>query len=730
MFARAFAALMLVVLSSCGGGSGSPSVALSNMVPVRVALHMAGQPLAQLDQNMIDKILDLAIPDANAVINLAGFKSAKITISGKGITTQTRSFNATPGQLVTQIFQVPQGNAITFSVQGFNTLVGAVPVPVPVVSGTTTQAITASATPVVVNVTLNGAPAPTAPAIATSANTAGTSQIAPNDPNAGDTHTYAVTTPAASGTATVNNATGLATYTPNAGFAGTDSFVVTVTDQGGLTGTVTIAVTANGLPQMNLLTGTPAGLIPSAAVINPNSGSTAFTLLVNGQFFSNASIVVIDQAGVNVPLTGVTQTFVSAQQLSLSFPAGFFPAGNLQPLNLHVQNGANPANTSNVVVLSRILQDTTPPGIINSLPQNLATNVDVAASIQVFFSELIDQATITNASFNLKQGATPVAGAISFIQTPSNQTIAIFTPNTPLALNTNYVLSLSVAVKDLSGNTMLNPATISFTTVVTPTGDPLALNNLGFELGNLNGYSASGQFQVLSTVAPVLPTEGTNMVQIDTGGTAVAGKSSTLTSGTMTVPAGMNAMIVDLDFLSSEFPGFIGTAFDDVALATLNSVAGTQSFNVTSVNVAPFVASPTVFGGETGFFPWVFNLTGLQGSNISVQFDVSDVGDTQVTSALLIDNLRFVQQAIVVQPQLKKQAVGATLQFVTQVIGISGSVNWAVNGIVGGNTTIGLIDNTGLYTAPTILPVNPRVTISATSTTTPAIAGGSIVNLF
>ncbi len=85
LIARVFAALMLVALSSCGG-SGSPSVALSNMVPIRVALHLPGQPLAQVDQNMIDKILDLAIPDANAIINLAGFKSAQITISGVGFT--------------------------------------------------------------------------------------------------------------------------------------------------------------------------------------------------------------------------------------------------------------------------------------------------------------------------------------------------------------------------------------------------------------------------------------------------------------------------------------------------------------------------------------------------------------------------------------------------------------------------------------------------------------------
>ena len=49
VFARTLIALMLVVLSSCGGGSGSPSVALSNMVPVRLAMYLPGQPIAQID---------------------------------------------------------------------------------------------------------------------------------------------------------------------------------------------------------------------------------------------------------------------------------------------------------------------------------------------------------------------------------------------------------------------------------------------------------------------------------------------------------------------------------------------------------------------------------------------------------------------------------------------------------------------------------------------------------
>ncbi len=93
---------------------------------------------------------------------------------------------------------------------------------------------------------VNDAPAPTAPAIITAPGTAATSQVTHHDPDVGDTHTYAVTTQGLHGVASVNTA-GLATYTPNTGFTGSDSFVVTVTDNGtpALSAPVTVSVSVN-----------------------------------------------------------------------------------------------------------------------------------------------------------------------------------------------------------------------------------------------------------------------------------------------------------------------------------------------------------------------------------------------------------------------------------------------------------------------------------------------------
>ena len=91
---------------------------------------------------------------------------------------------------------------------------------------------------------VNDPPQPTAPAIAVSENTTGTSQVAANDPDAGNTHSYSVVTAPLHGAATVS-ATGLVSYTPAANYTGTDTLTVRVTDQSGASGQVAIAITVD-----------------------------------------------------------------------------------------------------------------------------------------------------------------------------------------------------------------------------------------------------------------------------------------------------------------------------------------------------------------------------------------------------------------------------------------------------------------------------------------------------
>jgi len=179
------------------------------------------------------------------------------TVTSAAITTaeDTTSTGVTPG--VSDVDIASNGDTHTFTIltqpaNGAANIVGNQLVYTPSLNYNGSDAFTFRATDTgglfvdgMANVTVNAvndAPAPTAPAIATKQGIAATSQVSPNDPDAGDTHSYAVITAAANGVATIDS-TGLATYAPKPGFTGNDSFVVTVTDAAGATGMVTINAT-------------------------------------------------------------------------------------------------------------------------------------------------------------------------------------------------------------------------------------------------------------------------------------------------------------------------------------------------------------------------------------------------------------------------------------------------------------------------------------------------------
>ncbi len=85
---------------------------------------------------------------------------------------------------------------------------------------------------------------------------------------------------------------------------------------------------------------------------------------------------------------------------------------------------------------------------------------------------------------------------------------------------------------------------------------------------------------------------------------------------------------------------------------------------------------------------------------------------------------------VTVTPSSATLRVGSTTQFSANVTGNTNqSVTWMVNNIANGNKTVGTIDSTGKYTAPTSLPTPNQVTVSAVSQTDKTLSGTSPVNL-
>lgn len=84
-------------------------------------------------------------------------------------------------------------------------------------------------------------------------------------------------------------------------------------------------------------------------------------------------------------------------------------------------------------------------------------------------------------------------------------------------------------------------------------------------------------------------------------------------------------------------------------------------------------------------------------------------------SAMATVTLTTPTIVVMVSPSTATLAAGATQQFGATVTGNSNTaVNWTVNGVAGGNPTLGTVDATGLYTAPAS-PPKEGITVFAVS---------------
>ena len=74
--------------------------------------------------------------------------------------------------------------------------------------------------------------------------------------------------------------------------------------------------------------------------------------------------------------------------------------------------------------------------------------------------------------------------------------------------------------------------------------------------------------------------------------------------------------------------------------------------------------------------------------------------------------------------------VGESSQYAATVTGSTDTaVSWSVDGVVGGDATVGSISTNGLYKAPATAPPSSKVTITATSQADPSVAQSLVVAL-
>src|SRR5581483_7094124 len=74
--------------------------------------------------------------------------------------------------------------------------------------------------------------------------------------------------------------------------------------------------------------------------------------------------------------------------------------------------------------------------------------------------------------------------------------------------------------------------------------------------------------------------------------------------------------------------------------------------------------------------------------------------------------------------------LGSSSAYVATVTGSNNTaVSWSVNGVPGGDITVGVVSATGVYTAPATASDGAEVTIAAVSAADPSVSGGMTVTL-
>ena len=173
------------------------------------------------------------------------------------------------------------------------------------------------------------------------------------------------------------------------------------------------------------------------------------------------------------------------------------------------------------------------------------------------------------------------------------------------------------------------------------------------------------------------------------------------------VSAGQNVSLAGMGSAAACSHSIVSYAWTSVG----NPVAAIQNANT---------ATATVVAPATGSFTVRLTVTDDAGRTDSADVVVSSTTATTTAPANANSGkcpVAAVPVAVSVTPATATVLTGMTQTFAATVTGSAvTTVTWSVNGVAGGNSTVGMISAGGVYTAPMTVPTPAGVTIKATST--------------
>jgi hypothetical protein len=307
--------------------------------------------------------------------------------------------------------------------------------------------------------------------------------------------------------------------------------------------------------------------------------------------------------------------------------------------------------------------------------------------------------TITGTNFGATQGTSTVAfnGTAA---TPTSWSATSIVVPVPAAATTGPVV---VTVDGVAS------AGVSFTVLQAPS------------ISGLVPSSAAIGVAVRIAGANFGTTQGTSTVTFN--GTAATPASWTATSIIVPVPAGAATgnVVVTVSGLASAGAPFTVLGVPSIAGLSPSSAATGAPVMITGINFGATQGASTVTFNGTAATP-----TSWSATLIAVPVPAgATTGNVVVTvNGVSSAGAAFTVVPVSISPQLAAVVITTqTQQFTAWVSGAS-SVTWTVDGVAGGNTTVGTVTTTGLYRPPSTAGTH---TVTATSTANSANSASASV---
>jgi len=418
-----------------------------------------------------------------------------------------------------------------------------------------------------------------------------------------------------------------ATFTPASPLAANTTYTATITT--GATNVGGGALASNYV--WSFTTGATSGATPpTVTAVTPLNTATGVALntAITAAFSEAMNPATITAATFTLTGPGATPVGGAVTYNSTGNIATLTPASNLAPLTLFtatittgVTNLSGTAMVANFVwtFTTGAAPDTTPPTVISTNPLNLATGVPVNQAITATFSKAMTASTISQTTFTLAQGVTPISGAVTYVPVG---TTATFTPTVNLTANTTYTATITTGVADLAGNLhMVSNYVWSFTTGAPLVAPPtvLSTNPANNAVGVCPNATVNATFS-----------EPMNPTTINTATFTLDGPSSTPVTGTVSLD--VTGTIATFTPVSNLAPSttYVATITTGVTNLAGIPMAANEIWIFTTAASACLVPPPLGAAAPFGGFGGNAGITN-QGINTVVN---GDIGTTAASSTM------------------------------------------------------------------------------------------------